>query len=457
MGLDLPAQDKLLVLRKSVQVKVSHFARCARFDCIKGALGKSEAAIMTATLKLVDRDEAMVDNEQLQLPSRKGGLGLQCLTASDGLTCHAGFLAAAALAQTAMEAGADSFQPFTGQSGLEMQQVWGQVSTACTCNAACKCADLEAPSLEEAFTAGQLPGLQHTVSQALADQRHEQLLAKYRDMQECPETREIAEQHLARLLSVQHAVATAWLNILPTKDQWEIDNDTVKSALRFLLGVSPGPPDQSHYRCVCGEKVCDSHHAMSCDKMSGFRTQRHNHVQNTVRYGCTAAGFDSCMEPKEKHLKGLRMGDKGYGMRGDILLSTLDDLINVDTTITHPANKTTRAAASKTAGAAAAAREKTKLRDHARDGTPGYSFVPFVIESYGRLGKEAEQLLGKLADGAASTGLFERQVYLQWIKKEISLTLIRGNARVFRRFVGGLTRGVGVNFQQGDDFPALDV
>ena len=83
--------------------------------------------------------------------------------------------------------------------------------------------------------------------------------------------------------------------------------------------------------------------------------------------------------------------------------------------------------------------------------------MPFVVESYGRLGKDAEQLLGKLADGAASNGMFERTVYLQWIKEEISLTLIRSNARIFRRFVGCLTRGIGVNFQQGDEFSAPDV
>ena len=70
---------------------------------------------------------------------------------------------------------------------------------------------------------------------------------------------------------------------------------------------------------------------MTCDKMSGIRTVRHNHIKNTVQYGCKTAGLDSTLEPKDRHLKHLQLGDEEYGKRGDILLSTLDDLINVDT------------------------------------------------------------------------------------------------------------------------------
>ena len=36
------------------------------------------------------------------------------------------------------------------------------------------------------------------------------------------------------------------------------------------------------------------------------------------------------------HLKDLRFGDGGYGMRGDVLVSTLEDCLNVDVVITHP-------------------------------------------------------------------------------------------------------------------------
>jgi hypothetical protein len=42
---------------------------------------------------------------------------------------------------------------------------------------------------------------------------------------------------------------------------------------------------------------------------------------------------------------------------------------------------------------------------------------------------EADKLLKDLAKEAASTGVWERDVFLHWIRKEISLSLIRGNAK----------------------------
>ena len=40
-----------------------------------------------------------------------------------------------------------------------------------------------------------------------------------------------------------------------------------------------------------------------------------------------------------------------------------------------------------------------------------------------------------------------------WVKRELSVTLVRGNARLFKKFVGVLTRGVGQRFVEGMDVP----
>jgi hypothetical protein len=104
----------------------------------------------------------------------------------------------------------------------------------------------------------------------------------------------------------------------------------------------------------------------------------------------------------------------------------LDDLLMVDISCMHPAGVIMRTKASKQRADAVVAREQAKRRDHAKDGTPGYTFAPFSIESYGRLGPEADELLKDLATEAASNGVWERDVFLHWIKKEISLSLIRG-------------------------------
>ena len=239
-------------------------------------------------------------------------------------------------------------------------------------------------------------------------------------------------------------------------DMLPIGPDNLTHTHSFQLGVSPGPPSHTFYRCACDYQGSDAHHAMTCDKLAGLRTLRHDHVQSSVQYGVKMAGHSSSIEPQERHLKDLRFGDDGYGMRGDVLVSTLEDCLNVDVVITHPASRTLRGRASRTPGAAARVAEENKRRSHAAGGTRGYRFVPFAIETYGRLGRAAVEVLGEWADAAAGSGAFDRDAYLTWVKRELSVTLVRGNARLFKKFVGVLTRGIGQRFVEGMDVPVLE-
>jgi hypothetical protein len=126
-SLEVSAQDQLLLLRKSLQVKISHLARCAEFEDVQEALLMVEQAIAQAMLQIIGRDASMLDMEQLLLPLRKGGLGIQCLTAAAGVVCKAGFVAAAVLTQQALSEAPESLQPFKGAAGQNLRQIWEQI------------------------------------------------------------------------------------------------------------------------------------------------------------------------------------------------------------------------------------------------------------------------------------------------------------------------------------------
>jgi hypothetical protein len=454
MGLQVPVQDKLLVLRKSLQVKLAHFARCVPYELAESAFQKTEAAVLAAFLALVGRNEADLEVEQLYLPLRKGGVGMLGLTAHQGVVSNAGYLAAAALAQSALEGGASAFLPLSDARVDSLSSTWEQVAAFCLTTE-----QHEEPrpmNLQEALAEGLLPQLQRRANGVAQEQRHAKLLGKYRAMLGDDATRDLAQEHLARLHSLECGVGTCWLEVKPTKDQWELDDATVKSALRFMLGVSPGPPHQACFQCACGYRGSDGHHAMSCDKLARSRIMRHNHVQSLVQCGAKMAGHSSSIEPQERHLKNLSFGDVGYGQRGDVLVSTLDDLLNVDIVVTHPASYSMRSRASREPGAAAKVAEAKKRSTHGV-GAVGHTFVPFAIESYGRLGLDAMQLLKDWADSASGGGLFDRDGYLVWIKQEISVALIKGNARLFRGYVGFLTQGVGQRFVHGADLSDVGI
>jgi hypothetical protein len=122
----------------------------------------------------------------------------------------------------------------------------------------------------------------------------------------------------------------------------------------------------------------------------------------------------------------LQCGDEGYGRRGDILVSTMEDLLNVDVSVTHPAMHMVRVKASRTPWAAAEERDKANRYFHEKSSTPGYTFVLFSVETYGRLGKHADGLLRDMAKRAGSSGDCHRDCFLHWMRKEISLSLIQG-------------------------------
>ena len=133
---------------------------------------------------------------------------------------------------------------------------------------------------------------------------------------------------------------------------------------------------------------------------------RHDHTQSTVQFGAVAAGHSASIEPQERHLKHVRYGEPVYGKRGDVLVSTISDLLNINIEVTHPASATYRRAAATRPGSANRTAEGRKRRDH--EGGAGQRFVPFSIGTYERLGEGAMDLQKVWADNAAAGGQFNR-------------------------------------------------
>jgi hypothetical protein len=79
-----------------------------------------------------------------------------------------------------------------------------------------------------------------------------------------------------------------------------------------------------------------------------------------------------------------------------------------DVSVIHPGAASDSAVASRTDGAAAAKREAEKLEHYRRHGDTIYKLVPFAVETLGRLGKPAMDMLRHLGGMAArhSDGAF---------------------------------------------------
>jgi hypothetical protein len=104
---------------------------------------------------------------------------------------------------------------------------------------------------------------------------------------------------------------------------------------------------------------------------------------------------------------------------------------------------------SKQVATAASAMDKAATLDYSRDETTRCMFVPFSIEGW-KTRSGREQLMKHLATEAASTWVWDRDVFSFWTRKEMSLSLIIGNAKIVLRYVGCLIRGVRQQCHQGE-------
>jgi hypothetical protein len=83
----------------------------------------------------------------------------------------------------------------------------------------------------------------------------------------------------------------------------------------------------------------------------------------------------------------------------------------------------------------------------------GYGFVPFSVETYGRLGQPAIKLLHSLGDEATGPGGVMRAAFVNGALRELSVRLCRGNFFAYRASVGMLARSSGASFRAGMRVP----
>jgi hypothetical protein len=83
----------------------------------------------------------------------------------------------------------------------------------------------------------------------------------------------------------------------------------------------------------------------------------------------------------------------------------------------------------------------------------GYGFVPFSMETYGRLGQPATKLLHLLGDEAAGSEGVTRASFVNSALRELSVGLCQGNFFAYRASIGMLAKSSGASFQAGMRVP----
>jgi hypothetical protein len=264
----------------------------------------------------------------------------------------------------------------------------------------------------------------------------------------------------ARVLSCSTRSSSAWLDTLPTSQALTLSDADFRCAMRHRLGLTQLPANAPGVKCTCGHNMQagDIDHAMTCRSLSGGAQLRHNLVNDTWCLVSHRAGIASSKEPVLRRLRGEQAAANATrpDSRGDLLLVLPSGLTVADVSVIHPA-AATYVQAAQAAGGAAALREQAKRARYETADPNGYAFVPLAVETYGRLGKAAMELLNTLASAATAQGNLAKPSFVQNALRQLSIALCRGNGVMYRRGLAVLARAGGNSYMPGLVVPTSDV
>ena len=116
----------------------------------------------------------------------------------------------------------------------------------------------------------------------------------------------------------------------------------------------------------------------------------------------------------------------------------------VDVYVIHPAASSCVNVA-RTVGGAAAVRDASKMVRYESIGPNGHAFIPISVETFGRLGKPAMELIN-IAATAATGGTVEKGAFTAGALRELSVGLCRGNGVLYMHSLSVLARASGSAF-----------
>lgn len=310
--------------------------------------------------------------------------------------------------------------------------------------------------------------LQHEATQALEEQQRKQLHARSTPFRQ------------ALLTAAAVPATTAFLTALPTQPAYTLDDEAMRLAVRHRLGL-PANDELRTQRCICGASFADDpDHFHSCvQTRANALTRRHDALVQTLATLAAEAGWLVTVEPMQ-HLRpadhsrrpdaaaanahpteqahaaaaaGTAADAAGaptspsspapsalagpsplpphYDRHGDLLLLRHASKLYIDLSVTRPTNASTLQSQPRVTQQplvsthARAAAKKRKY--HAIAEVNQYELLPFVLETYGGFGADAQRVMRYLS--ASSPSLSPRQFRMH-AEQCLSVALQRGNAHV---------------------------
>ena len=236
----------------------------------------------------------------------------------------------------------------------------------------------------------------------------------------------------SRILSVAAPGASTWVAATAFDATTTIPNDAYKSAARLRLGLPPQDIMPNNcYSChiYSGQNLSlvekNEWHYLSCMQGHGGReiSTRHHQVVATIERCAKLAGAIVVSEPKKLFSETAKRPDLQIVMNHKTYL--------LDVTIVHPTAPSNLQHSQKLLGQAEASEKLKKNKYDELSQNQNCTFIPFVIETYGGLGKRAQGFLNELSIFAIDHAVIRSRFdIVNGLRYAIACSVQRGNALI---------------------------
>lgn len=416
---ELSSQEALHLLRVCAVPKMSHLLRSARPSATAAAARVFDSMVEeTALARLgIEGPLAAYARDQLTLPIRMGGLGLARAADTAPAAWYAGQAQAAAhLSRAGLGA--------TVARAAESAAVKGSLVSQCGLAAS---QHIPTDGTDDvAFYAAddrRAVKLQRTLTRAAQELAFASLLSA-----------SPAKEDRARLLAASAPKAGLFLTVLPAQPHLRLNDAEFGLAVRFRVGLPPTDLMPAYCRSCgvrAGDLLLDPWHGLSCHRArSAAITARHDSVVRLLAQWITRLGGSARLEPRPPRDNPVADGGR---RRPDLDVTLGASRYLVDVTIRHPCAQSHVAMGGRSRLAVAEQAEKAKSTYHAATTSaarPKAVFVPFVVETFGGVGKQAcafiKQVL-RLAGDLAYVWAPKELVY--GLPQAVAVAVQRGNAK----------------------------
>ena len=442
----MPPQEGTLILRLCALPRMQYLCRTVPPSIMEEALKLFDALVERTLLSCLEINKSSLSDvaqNQLHLPIKLGGLGFrQQLQVSPGA-----FLASVGVAAPRIKLLSNHFQ-------LSLAPLWSDIQDARN-----RLASLITPSKEDLLppadaattigrylsfycsSASNVPSaantapataLQHLLS-AIVDRSSEKKMRE-----------KISAADLSRIVCLQQRGAGAWLTVPPLHRALRLSTDQFRVAIRLRLGLAPidDMPESCLFCTKSGGRnlKADPSHFLSCrHKVTlGAVTHRHNVLVDVLASIIRKHGNSAAKEPT--YLS--RLDNK----RVDLDVSMGLSRFAIDVTVRHPTAPShfAKAAQGPLEVAKQAEVEKRDMYSNIRTSHPSFLVVPFVFETFGGIGSDANRFLDTLAyTSAQHSDVYTYQDVRGSAANTLSVILQRGNADILlagaeraRRYTG---------------------